>query len=130
MWKNGISKSGFSSRTWVDDEVKCTGKWLVTFPLGDPDGLWDRLAEAAKRGDLTATKMSGPRLDAIVGHHIACVYCVSSQRDVVEQTLRTLRELGVEGPLHYKSDKATVEGREEYLWTAEQIETDRINLSM
>lgn len=122
MWQHVISQRPFSSHVSAPEETFCTGKWVVTFPLDDPDDLWERIVKAAVRGEVDATKMSAPRLDAIAGHHIACVYCRYSDPESVGKTLRVLRELGVEGPLSYKSDKATVEGRDEYLWTSEQIE--------
>lgn len=80
--------------------------------------------KAACGGDIAATKMSGPRLDSIVGHHLACVYCRMSDEASVGEALAVLRDLGVEGPLCYKADKATAEGREEHLWTSDQFEVD------
>ncbi len=124
MWHHVISKDQFKSRISPESDEMGTGKWIVPFPLGDPDDLWERLVKAACHGDIVATKMSSSRLDAIVGHHLACVYCGMSDEASVGQTLTVLQDLGVEGPLRYKADKATVEGREEYLWTSDQIETE------
>lgn len=122
MWQHVISYKPFVSRYAGREEAACTGKWLVTFPLRDPDDLWEHIVKAATHGDIIATKCSGPRLDAILGHHLACVYCPASDEATVAQTLAVLRDLGVSGPLNYKTDLATVEGREDYLWTSEQIE--------
>lgn len=122
MWHHVISKDLFLSRFTPEDETLGTGKWVVTFPLGDPDDLWERLVKAACAGDLDATKRSSARLDAIAGHHIACVYCRSSDEETVKRTLALLREIGVSGPLRYKSDKATVERRDEYLYESDLLE--------
>lgn len=124
MWHHVISKGRFTSRISPNGDEMGTGKWIVPFPLGDPDELWERLVKAACGGDIAATKMSAPRLDAILGHHLACVYCRMSDEASVGETLAVLRDLGVEGPLRYKADKATVEGREEYLWTSDQFEVN------
>lgn len=122
MWHYLISKDLFLSRFTPEDETLGTGKWVVTFPLGDPDDLWERLVKAACAGDLDATKRSSARLDEIAGHHIACVYCRTSDAAYVGRTLEALRGLGVSGPLRYKSDQATRDGRDAYLWESEQIE--------
>lgn len=100
MWQHVISKGNFYSRYRDADETLCTGKWLVTIPLGDPTDLWERLVKAAVHGDIDATKRSSTRLDEIAGHHIVCVYCRCSNAETVGRTLTVLRELGVEGPLN------------------------------
>lgn len=122
MWEHVISRNGFVSYHASPDEALCSGKWLVPLPSGDPDDLWDRLVAAAVRGDLDAAKCSSARLEAILGYQLACVYCRFSDEAYVAKTLQALRCLGVAGPLNYKSDRATVEGRDEHLWTSDEIE--------
>lgn len=122
MWSYVISNNSFVSRYSSPDETLSTGKWVVNFPLNDPDDLWDRLVTAASFGRIAAVKRSSERLDKIAGHHIACVYCRSSDEETVKRTLALLREIGVSGPLRYKSDKATVEGRDEYLYESDILE--------
>jgi hypothetical protein len=115
MWMTIVSKEKFLS-SFHGDDITSSGKWLVPIPLGDPEGIWDRLASAARSGELDAVKISSARLDAEIGHHLVCVYCKVSFESYVGETLTTLRELGVKGDLQYKSDKATFDGRDEYLW--------------
>lgn len=122
MWKHVISAKLFYSDWRGKEEAQSTGKWVVNFPLGDPDDVWDRLVSASVKGQIDATKCSGRLLDERAGHHIACVYCASSEAEYVAKTLTVLRRIGIEGPLRYKTDKATAERRDEYLWTSEQIE--------
>lgn len=122
MWHHVISKEQFLSRFSPKGETLGTGKWVVNFPLGDPDDLWDRLVTAASFGRIAAVKRSSERLDKIAGHHIACVYCCSADEETVKRTLALLRDIGVSGPLRYKSDKATVEGRDEYLYESGLLE--------
>lgn len=128
MWQHVISSKLFVSDLSGKDDVSCSGKWIVEFPLDDPDEVWERLVHAACDGLIDATKRSSPRLDAIVGHHLACVYCRSSDPEYAARTLAVLREMGIEGPLRYKSDLATVQGREEYLWVSEEIEAAHVSV--
>jgi len=122
LWHSPIRSRLFSSRWNVADERDATGKWLVRFPLGDPDGVEDAIWEATARGRFAAFKMSAARLDEILGCHMICVYCESSREDVVRQALETLREIGITGPLHYKTDRATAEGRDDHLWSSDDFE--------
>lgn len=109
------------SNSW-SDEPYGTGKWLVEIPLGDPDEIWERIVMAACDGRVAATKISSEKLDEILGHHMVCVYCRLSDKESVGETLRVLRELGVQGSLFYKSDRATHAGVDDHLWHSDGIE--------
>ncbi|KQT95437.1 MULTISPECIES: putative phosphothreonine lyase domain-containg protein [Rhizobium] len=123
MWHAAISKSGFTSQIGGDDDILASGKWLVPIALGDPEGIWRKLAEAAAHGDLAAVKISSARLDVKLGHHLVCAYCKTSQENDVNETLTKLRNLGATGDLRYKSDRATLQGRDEYLWHSTELES-------
>lgn len=122
MWKPVVSASRFASRTFRVTDDEATGKWLVPSELGDPDGVWERIAEAAARGEVAGAKISSAHLDKILGHHLICVYCERSDRDSVAALLKVIRDLGVKGDLRYKTCKATVERREEFLWMSDMLE--------
>lgn len=117
LWYSSISKSGFRSIIG-DDDIKSTGKWLV--PIGVPDigQLWQEIEDAACEGRLLAVKKSAPELRRKIGHDLVCVYCLSSDEATVSETLAKLREINVDGELNYKSDRATFEGREDYLYSS------------
>ncbi|WP_455273411.1 putative phosphothreonine lyase domain-containing protein [Rhizobium herbae] len=108
--------SKFTSKPFCDDDTSASGKWLVPITLGDPEGIWRKLLDAAVNGELAAVKISSARLDAKLGHHLVCAYCETSQEKEVGETLAQLRKLGIRGDLRYKSDRATLHGRDEYLW--------------
>ncbi|KQT04078.1 putative phosphothreonine lyase domain-containg protein [Rhizobium sp. Leaf386] len=122
MWHAAISKSGFTSHAFCDDDKSASGKWLVPVALGDPEGIWRILADAAAQGELAAVKISSARLDVKLGHHLVCAYCETSQENDVRDALTKLRNLGVSGELRYKSDRATLQGRDEYLWHSTELE--------
>jgi len=58
-----------------------------------------------------------------MGHDLVCVYCGASDAETVTGTLRHLRAIGVDGELSYKSDRATVEWRDEYLYNSNDFES-------
>ncbi len=120
MWQALISKFGFES-ILSDDDHSSSGKWLVPIALGDPDGIWQKLQQAAHEGQVTAVKISAPPLDDVLGHHLVCAYCPSSHENHVVPALSVLRRLGVKDQIRYKSDKATVEARDEYLWDSRDL---------
>jgi hypothetical protein len=91
-------------------------------PFGETETIWEPIEDAAIRGDVAGAKLSSRHLDRILGHHLACVYCTSSDRKSVVELLRKLRDLGVDGPLKYKTCRATIERREEFLWISDEIE--------
>lgn len=122
MWRPAISAFGFNSTPYCRKDLTASGKWLVPVALGDKDGIWQKLADAATNGDLPAVKISSDRLDRILGHHLVCVYCQTSQRPDVIATLVKLRILGINGELRFKSDRATLLCRDEYLWTSADFE--------
>jgi hypothetical protein len=120
MWLEQIP-SNFTSRIVETDEAS-SGKWLVPVSLNDPTGLWARLQDLAWRNRIAAVKISAPPLDDKLGHHLVCVYCAKSDRDVVTSTLLLIRDAGFVGECSYKSDRATLQNREDRLWTSSQIE--------
>lgn len=121
MWYPIVAKERFVSIFQLDD-TQSSGKWLIPIPFGDPDGIWKRLANAARDGRLRAVKISAPPLDEKLGHHLVCAYSKISTQIAVGEALAKLRMLGVSGDLRYKSDKATLEGRDEYLWSSVDLE--------
>lgn len=93
-------------------------------PISLPDiaHLWEEIEDAACEGRVAAVKKSTKELSRKLGHDLACVYCRASDSDTVGETLAILREIGVTGPLQYKSDRATFEWREQYLWSSDDFE--------
>lgn len=122
MWQPVVSQSRFISRTFRVTDEEATGKWLVPADLGDPDLVWESIAVAAASGRIPGAKISSSHLDRILGHHLICVYCERSDRESVSDLLGLLRDMGISGPLRYKTCKATVERREEFLWMSSDFE--------
>lgn len=112
----------FNSKFAVSTEEESSGKWLVPIPFDDLDEIWDAIIKAVGRHEFVAVKKSAKPLDNILGHHLVCVYSTGSTRAEVEVVLQRLRAIGVKGPLTYKTDKATASGRDDKLWTSEDIE--------
>lgn len=121
LWHQTINFTGFHSLVLDTDETS-TGKWLVPIPIPDIGLVWEEIEDAACEGRVAAVKKSTDHLARKLGHHLACVYCVASDAETVAETLRLLREIGVEGPLQYKTDRATFEWREKYLWASDDFE--------
>ncbi len=121
LWYPTLSKSGFRSIIADTDEAS-SGKWLM--PVGVPDiaGIWEEIEDAAVGGRLLAAKKSTQMLRRKIGHDLVCVYCSASDAETVGETLAVLREIGLTDELRYKSDRATFDGREEYLWSSNDIE--------
>lgn len=126
LWHPTLSTTGFKSRILDTDEAS-TGKWLVAIPNPDIGNLWEEIEDAACEGRLLAVKKSTDVLGRKLGHNLACVYCSPSDADSVREVLTVLRELGVEGELRYKSDRATFEFRDDYLWSSSEIENFSIS---
>ena len=127
LWHPTLSFTGFRSRILDTDEAS-TGKWLVPIPIPDIGLIWEEIEDAACEGRLLAVKKSTDVLGKKLGHNLACVYCTSSDGDTVREVLALLRELGVDGELRYKSDKATLEFRDQYLWSSDEIELTTDNV--
>ncbi|NTI03175.1 DUF1917 domain-containing protein [Agrobacterium rhizogenes] len=121
FWHSTISKHGFRSNILGSDEAS-TGKWLVSIPNPDIGLTWEDIEGAVVEGRLLAVKKSTATLRKKLGHDLVCIYCSASDVDTVVETLRVLREIGVDGDLRYKSDRATFDGREEYLWSSNDFE--------
>lgn len=125
LWHPTLSFASFRSIIRDTDEAS-TGKWLIPIPIPDIGLIWEEIEDAACEGRVIAVKKSTDALSKRLGHHLACVYCSASDADTVREVLMILRELGVEGELRYKSDRATFEFRGDYLWSSSEIE----NLSL
>lgn len=110
MWFPVISRTGFRSRIRESDQAS-SGKWIV----GQPGPLWEEIEDAAVEGRLLAIKKSRD-------HSIVCVYCRTSDEETAAATLAILRNIGVEGELRYKSDRATEQRRDEYLYDSDEFE--------
>ncbi|WP_125461982.1 putative phosphothreonine lyase domain-containg protein [Rhizobium sp. Kim5] len=121
LWHPTLSTSGFKSKILDSDEAS-SGKWLVPIPIPDVGLLWEEIEDAAMDGRLLAAKKSTHELIKIIGHNLACVYCAASDVDTVAETLQTLREIGVDGELRYKSDRATFDQRDEYLYSSSEFD--------
>jgi hypothetical protein len=121
LWYPTLSKHSFRSIITSDD-ITSTGKWLVPIQPPDIGRLWEDLEDAAVEGKLLAVKKSTQLLRKQIGHDLVCVYCSSSSDGAVYETLLKLREIGVTDELQYKSDRATSDWREEYLWTSQDFE--------
>lgn len=115
LWFPTISKYSFRSII-ADDDIKSTGKWLVPIQLPDIGMIWEDIEVAAIEGRLMAIKKSTPQLRKKIGHDLVCVYCSCLDVETVPDTLAVLRKIGVDGNLRYKSDRATFEDREEFLY--------------
>ncbi|TCA62722.1 DUF1917 domain-containing protein [Rhizobium pisi] len=120
LWYPTLSKSGFRSIISDTDEAS-TGKWLVPITVPDIGLVWEEIEDAAVEGRLTAVKKSTPQLRKQIARDLVCVYCTASDADTVAETLAILREIGVTDELRYKSDRATSDGREEYLWQSDNF---------
>ncbi len=121
LWFPSISKSGF--RSVIGDTAEASsGKWLVPITVPDIGQMWEEIEDAAVEGRLLAVKKSTGLLRKKIGHDLVCVYCSASDVDTVVETLAILRDIGVADELRYRSDKATFEGRDEYLWSSVDFE--------
>ncbi|TAW50578.1 hypothetical protein [Rhizobium leguminosarum] len=109
-WFPTMSSTGFSSIIAGSDHTS-SGKWIVP----QPGPLWEEIEDAAIEGRLLAIKKSQD-------HSIVCVYCRSSDEETTAATLAVLRDIGVEGELRYKSDRATRQRRDEYLYDSADFE--------
>ncbi len=109
-WFPTTSEHSFQSLV-TDSDHTSTGKWIIQ----QPGLLWEEIDAAIIDGRLDAAKKARD-------HSIALVYCRSSDEQTVAETLAILREIGVEGELAYKSDRATEQRRDEYLYRSEDFE--------
>lgn len=123
MWNPVVSAIRFQSNKGRGSEETSTGKWLVPIPFGKIEEIWEPIEDAAALGKIAGAKISSRYLDQKLGHHLACVYCRSSDRESVAELLHKLRNLGIDGTLRYKTCRATIDRREEFLWTSDVIES-------
>ncbi|HBF30618.1 hypothetical protein [Rhizobium sp.] len=121
LWYPTLSSTVFRSIV-ADSDQQSTGKWLV--PIGVPDIslLWEEIEDAAVEGKFLAVKKSTIQLRKEIGHDLVCIYCNTSDAETVGETLKILREIGVSEELRYKSDRATFEDREDFLYGSTDFE--------
>ncbi|WP_105429467.1 putative phosphothreonine lyase domain-containg protein [Neorhizobium sp. T6_25] len=128
LWFPTLSRNDFRS-VIADSDQQSTGKWLVPIFVPDIGRVWEELEDAAVEGRLLAAKKSTPHLRKQIGHELVCVYCRSSDVDAVTETLAVLREIGITDELLYKSDRATADGRDEYLYSSDDFESPALKPS-
>ncbi len=121
LWHPTVSRNGFRSVIRDTDEAS-TGKWMVQISLPDIGLLWSDIEAATIGGRLLAVKKSTWTLSKKMGHELVCVYCLASDLATVTETLSVLRELGVSDELKYRSDLATFEHREDFLYSSTDFE--------
>ena len=113
-----------------NDDVSSSGKWVLHVPaLAQDDTLWNDIVDMAINSEFDAVKRTSSTFEKDEGTGIICVYCKISSDWYVMGALSKLRGLGIEGELFYKSDKATREGREEYLWSSGMFENNEPQMS-
>ncbi len=93
-----------------------SGKWLIFVPLDELDDAWAKIKQATQEGLLgnsckAATGLSNP--NAIDPNtKVICIYTYdAADREDVLRVRQALRDLGFTGPIPYKTDQATREGR-------------------
>ncbi|KQY26222.1 hypothetical protein [Rhizobium sp. Root482] len=109
-WFPTMSTTSFSSII-ADSDQASSGKWIIEHP----GPLWEEIEDAAIEGQLLAVKKARD-------HSMVCVYCISSDQETAAATLAILRDIGVEGELRYKSDRATEQRQDEYLYDSGDFE--------
>ena len=118
MWQHPI---GSFSNIIKDTDEESTGKWLVPISFDD-DEAWQKIQDNVANRKIISAKISSKRLDEKLGYHLVCVYTYPWN---VRETLKVLREIGFIGELKYKSDRATYEDRDGYLYFSSTIDQDR-----
>jgi len=121
LWHPTLSAAGFRSIIGPSDETS-SGKWMVPILLPDIGLLWQDIEAASLAGRLLAVKKSTWALSKKLGHELVCVYCSASDLATVNETLSVLREIGVSDELKYRSDLATFEHREDFLYSSTDFE--------
>lgn len=86
--------------------------------------MWEEIDHAAVEGRLTAVKKSTLQMRQKIGHDLVCDYCARYDQDTVADCLSVLRDLGADGDLFYKSDRATDENRYDYLYRSSGFERE------
>ena len=102
------------SRRKKRQPTKDSGKWLIFCPPDQIDAAWEQIKDATEKGQL-GKKSKVSTLKGYKGKdHVICVYTYNwkDEKDVMK-IRNTLRELGFEKPLSYKSDADTLAGRYE-----------------
>ena len=92
-----------------------SGKWLIFAPPDQIDAAWEQIKDATEKGQL-GKKSKVSTLKGYKGKdHVICVYTYNwkDEKDVMK-IRNTLRELGFEKPLSYKSDADTLAGKYEH----------------
>jgi len=92
------------------------GKWLVFVDRRDVDEVWQKIyvaLVAGKLGDSAKVSTARPNPNSTdPNKHVICVYTYDSEdRKDVMRVRASLRELGFDGPIAYKTDLATDDGQ-------------------
>jgi hypothetical protein len=93
-----------------------TGKWLLFTPAEDHNAVWAKVRAATEAGELgIAAKASTARPNPHQGGSGALLTCVYTHdyenHDDVRHVLASLRKLGFDGRLSYKTDDDTLSGK-------------------
>lgn len=86
------------------------GKFLIFEDASEIDEVWEKIKGATEDGRLGgSSKVSTTYPNEYdVSRWVICVYCHVSRDEEEKQRIREeLRELGIKGPLRYKTDEET-----------------------
>jgi len=95
------------------------GKWLVYVSAENVDATWNKISKLTIKGKLgISAKVSTAKNEHLYKQRVICVYThpYSNFIDVM-RVRKELRKLGFRDKLNYKTDTATILGKEEYLYT-------------
>lgn len=104
--------------TGYPDPTNRQGKWLLFVRREHVDEIWSKVIQALHERRLGASakvSTARPNANAVNSNkHVICVYTYDSDdEEDVMRVRATLRELGFEAPISYKTDQATDDGRYE-----------------
>jgi len=97
------------------------GKWLIFVPVKDIDKSWEQIKIATEQNLLGFSSQSSTELGWYENkkppHYVICIHTYDYD-DVndVKRVREELKRMGFVKPLKYKTDKATLQGVEEYLY--------------
>lgn len=93
-----------------------SGKWLVFSDIKDHDSIWQKIKRATQDGLLgvgakAATSKPNPNAPS-VDEKVICIYTYNwLDIDDVYRVEKTLRKIGIEQTLYYKTDSDTIAGQ-------------------
>lgn len=97
------------------------GKWLIFVPVKDIDKVWEQIKIATEQNLLGFSSQSSTQLGWHLynkpSDYVICVHTYDyDDINDVKRVREELRKLGFNETLKYKTDKATLQGVEEYLY--------------